>query len=58
MLFGSFIIINGGFVGLQVVNENPALKPILYWGDNLFTLIFCVEFVLRGILQATRNVSE
>eukprot|EP00440_Ansanella_granifera_P068252 gb/GFBE01074043.1/.p1 GENE.gb/GFBE01074043.1/~~gb/GFBE01074043.1/.p1 ORF type:complete len:1044 (+),score=231.64 gb/GFBE01074043.1/:2-3133(+) len=53
MLFGSFIAINGGFVGIQTAQDDN--NEAVYWIDLGFTLVFTLEFILRGILLANLN---
>ena len=50
VLFGSMIVINGAFVGIQATQEDD--NTLIYWIDLGFTIIFTIEFILRGILQA------
>ena len=50
VLFGSMIVINGAFVGIQATQDDG--DALIYWIDLGFTMIFTVEFILRGILQA------
>ncbi|CAJ1370260.1 unnamed protein product [Effrenium voratum] len=53
VLFGSLIVINGAFVGIQATQDDD--NTAIYWIDLGFTMIFTVEFVLRGVLAANLN---
>ena len=53
VLFGSMIVINGAFVGIQATQNDD--NTLIYWIDLGFTIIFTIEFILRGILQAGLN---
>ena len=48
VLFGSLIVINGAFVGIQAAQDDDS--TLIYWIDLGFTLIFTIEFILRGVL--------
>lgn len=53
VLFGSMIVINGAFVGIQATQQDD--NTLIYWIDLGFTIVFTIEFILRGILQAGLN---
>ena len=53
VLFGSLIVINGAFVGIQASQEDENI--VIYWIDLGFTFVFTIEFILRGILAADLN---
>lgn len=53
VLFGSLIVINGAFVGIQASQEDE--NTLIYWIDLSFTMVFTIEFILRAILAADLN---
>merc|ERR1719386_514290 len=52
-IFGFAIILNGAFIGVQQSVHDDSAKHILWFIDNVFVILFIIEFILRAMLNAT-----